>query len=71
MASDKFPHKITVTGPISVMQFARELGVQHREVINALTRRRIYATGSYRLDIETMLALAEQYRFGLIVAPEE
>jgi len=63
----EFPQKIDVSETMSVMQFARMLGVQHRDVINWLVRQGQYATGSYLLDAVTMRSIAREYKLGINV----
>jgi hypothetical protein len=60
-----FKHKIVVSGPLSVVDLAKELGVQPRDVMIHATRMGFYARGGSVLDIRTMRSIAARHGIGL------
>jgi len=64
---EEFEHNLVIDGPMTVMNFARELGVQHREVMVHATRLGIFVRGGTVLEVDTMRKIAAAYRFGIVV----
>jgi hypothetical protein len=64
-----FHHSITIDGHISVIDLARLLGVQHREIINHAARLGFYARGSTVLETKTIEAIAAKHGFSVELVP--
>ncbi len=66
-----FRHSITIDRPTSVMDLARLLGVQHREIVNHAVRLGIYTRGSTLLDNRTIKAIAAKHGFAVVFDEDE
>lgn len=62
-----FNHSIDISGPVTVMELAKMLGVQHRDIINAGTRLKQYLRGGTMLGPKLIARIAGEKGFGIEV----
>ena len=65
-----FDRKITISGTVTVMELARILGVQHREIINAGTRLKHFLRGGTIMGPHMIARIAAEKGFSIELQPE-